>query len=88
MNMDEFCGGMCLCNNNNKKHLERDVFLNYACFLESSVSTVFVEGLDSSSGEGNHHCLFEFRNIDALLLKIRVFADHAGRVELGCTSAV
>ncbi len=62
--------------------------LNDARFLQNCVGTVFVDSLDGSSREYKVEGLFEFRNVNTLLLKIGVFSNHAGWVKLGSTSTV
>ena len=62
--------------------------LNNPSFFEDRVGASFVDGFDGLGGEGKGEGFLQFGHIDTLLLKIHILADHAGRVELGSTSAV
>lgn len=52
------------------------------------MSAAFVDGLDTASGEDESDGFLQFWDVDALFLKIRILANHTGRVKLGSTSAV
>ena len=52
------------------------------------MGTVLLNRLDSASGEGEGEGLFEFGDVDALLLQVGIAAAHAARVEFGSTSPV
>lgn len=52
------------------------------------MGTTLVDGLDSTSREGEGDGLLELRHINALLLEVGVLTNHTCRVELGSTSAV
>lgn len=48
------------------------IFLYNTRFLESCVSAVFIDGLNSASRDGESDRLLELRNVDLLVLKIHV----------------
>ena len=52
------------------------------------MSTTFVDGLDSASGESESDSFFKFWDINALFLEIGVLPNHPCRVELGGTGPV
>ena len=62
--------------------------LNQTGFFEGGVGAVFVDGFDGAGREGEGDALIHFRNEDFLLLKVRIFADFAGRVVLRGSSSV
>lgn len=52
------------------------------------MSTMLLDGLDGTSGEGEGKSFFKLGDVDALLLQIGVLPDHACGVEFGSTSLV
>lgn len=58
------------------------------CFLESGVGAVLLDGLQSASRDVEDKSLLEFRNVDTLLLEVRVLSNSTARIELRCSSAV
>lgn len=58
------------------------------CFLEGRIGAVLLDGFESASRNSNYHELFKLGNVNSLFLQIRIFPHHAGRIVLGCASAV
>mgnify|MGYP001594451439 CR=1 FL=1 len=52
------------------------------------MGATLVDGFDSTGREDKSDSFLELWHINALLLEVDVFADHASRVELGSTSPV
>ena len=63
-------------------------YLNKSCFFECCVCSVFVDSFDCASGDSETDRFFEFRNIDFLVLKVRIATYFSCRVELSRTSCV
>jgi len=59
-----------------------------ACFLERSEGAILLNGAKAASRNRDRDGLFELRNVDALLLEVRIAANISARVELSSTSAV
>lgn len=59
-----------------------------ACFLEGGVCAELVDGLEAVGRYIEYECFLEFRHKNALLLKVWILADHAGRIELRSTGTV
>ncbi len=62
--------------------------LNDSSFLESFECAYLVDRAEAASRYWEYESFVEFRDKNALLLKVWVFADHAGWVELCSTSAI
>ena len=60
----------------------RNEELNHPRFFERLMQTQLVHSFYSASGNGNAHIFFEFRNINASLLKVWVATAFAGGVKL------
>ena len=62
--------------------------LNNPSFFEDRVGAVFIDSLNSSSGERESDSFLKFRDVNALFLEIGVLPNKPGRIKLGSASAV
>ncbi len=62
--------------------------LNNSRFLERLVRTILLYRAQSSGRYDNIDRFFQFRDINALFLKIRITANNAARIELGGAGSV
>ncbi len=72
----------------NKKSGLNRIFLDNSCFLEGVERAILLDSAECTSGDSQNDSFLEFRDVDALLLEIRVTANLAAGIKLRCTGAV